>query len=253
MCENCSIDEVLLGELMAEEATEEKTSAQPGDFDDAKMPIFELAEIAPHIKRQRPVWVSAGTTRAGASKDHDAPSRPASDLLLRDALGQLARVFFERDLPLPIVVGWDSTITPLLLDVASRFGGGQGPLVSVFVTDSDLKVLFHPMSAADWRRGELVRVPGFQPRIDARQAMVGCDIRAAIFLGGGKSDVLDDAQVPLGKQTFRFAVGSTGGAAHMLLASHGSDYAGGNRHLAAELKQAGSYLLLFRDIAKALP
>jgi hypothetical protein len=254
MCDNCS-DPKALEALLAEEA-EEAAEDEPGEEGWAEQEAgptpLTLEQAAATFDPQRPIWVSAGASSGSNGIDGDVLPAVMPDLLLGDALAQLARVFFDRDTPLSLVARWDLTIAPAFLDVAARFGGGAGPLMWIFMTDAELQDNKGPISFCDWRRGQLVTFPQNTKSVrdSTRQAIAGRLLRAVILLGGDKDLGEDAAAAPPSARLF--AVGSTGSIAQGLL-SQGPTFMGGDPQLGPALNEPGSYLLLMREIIARIP
>jgi hypothetical protein len=176
-------------------------------------------------------------------------------VLLRDALGELARVFFDRPEPVPIMTRWVPSTTPGLLEGAARFGGGSDePLVSVFVAP---RTLDHDAIArvADWSRGRIIEV---QQGTSVRTSMSDVAFRCAIVLGGDV-EVREDAdhlQRHLALQQSGlathlsvlkvFAVASTGGVAAERYQADPHAYGASESDL--ELVEPTSYTVLMKRI-----
>ena len=256
MCDSCSIDQAALAELVAEQAADEEALPAPdqdGEFvADHKPPnSYCLNEASAKIDRARPVWVSAGPTATDLlNADDDSPVQ-SPDLLVRDAIGQLARAFFDKNDPLPIIVAWDAAISPVLLDVASRFGGGTQTLVWVVVTPRDMKAERRAIGAADWRRGAIVPLASHNGV--PRTVIAERKLRAVVFIGGRKSDVGEDADALSISKVPRYAIASTGGVAEDLLTQDGSTYGATNPTVGNLIAVPGSYLELFHKVATSLP
>jgi hypothetical protein len=172
-------------------------------------------------------------------------------LLLRDAVVQLARVLFDSDDPIPVVLRWDPAIAPIVLDIAARFGGGTGRLVWAFVSPMVMRDHHALLPLADWRRGKLVKVPSTHPSVPhaVSRAMGSVSLRAAIFVGGTDDVETDADELAPGVQ--RFAVASTGGTARALILAPRGLYTGGNALSTAELNTS-SYLELFKKVTSII-
>jgi len=171
-------------------------------------------------------------------------------LLLRDALGELARVFFDRPEPVPIMTRWVPSMTPALLEGAARFGGGEDEaLVSVFIT-ANLLDQDEIAQVSDWSRGRLLEVP---PGAEVRTSMSGVSYRCAVLLGGDDEVGKDaDIQLQIARQAHGaavFAIGSTGGEADKRYKANPDDFGGKEPEL--ELAAPTSYTLLMKRILAA--
>jgi hypothetical protein len=195
------------------------------------------------VKWTNPVWVSTGRL------ERRPEGQPLSSRALRDALGALARVFFDRDLPVATMTRWDPTVTPQLLDAAARFGS-EADLVSVFATGAQIKA--GELSGADWRSARLFEAPAAD---QSRGEMLFVPARCAVLLGGGK-EVDDDGAALLSQRGQPlpgapppyqlFAVASTGGAAARALAHARAAFGGNLPEL--ELSEPTSYTVLMKRI-----
>jgi hypothetical protein len=169
-------------------------------------------------------------------------------LLLRDALGELARIFFSRPQPVPIATSWTPAITPGLLEGAARWGMGEGPLVSVFTTTSGLA--HDPFAKfADWTRGRVIEVPLHH---EVRKDLAAVPYRCAILLGGGPAEKLDADVIQHTAQSGGppvFAVASTGGTAAERYKAEPAAFGSTASHL--ELEKPTSYTLLMKRILEA--
>jgi hypothetical protein len=222
------------------------------DLEPDSLPALTFIEATQVKLPGRPVWLSAGPPP-------DTKERPArrSCMLVRDAVAQLARACFEpdegHDEPFPIVLGWEPTIAPIVLDAARRLGGaGTGPLVAVYISADRIPRESTNLSLADWTRGALVTTPATSKNPQARaEVMTGSGYRGVVFIGGG-DDVSHDADA-IGTTSRRmFAIASTGGAAEKLLGRRHSPYDGGGTIAHEVLREPGSYIALMRAIREAV-
>jgi hypothetical protein len=250
MCDSCCLDPEALDQLVAEDANDDKEPFDPDYVGDP--PLFDGQAGLFKIDADRPVWVSAGPTSVDNLNQPDAPPIAAPDLLLRDALGQLGRAFFDRQEALPIIVAWHRAITPVLLDAAGRFGDGHGPLVWVVISAADYQVMGPAVRAADWRRAVLVALPVYGVG-DPRSFIAGRAVRAAIFLGGDDQGVGADAGALQHRRVPSYAIGSTGGTAGALLTNQGAAYGAQDPRVGNLLGAGASYLDLFNELVASLP
>jgi hypothetical protein len=244
MCDTCSVDPAEVERLIHEElADEDGFLATDVDPDGLESTNLDDAEEA--IDRARPVWISAGSTASGAVEGHHTGA-PTMDVSVRAAISHLARVLFDRETSIPIVLRWEPDITPQLLDAASRFGAGTATLVWVFVPSFGFTDVRELLSFADWSRGRVVQVKGRGVDV-ARSALAHRELRGAVFLGGGSEVDLDAQALP--PMVKRFAMGGTGGKAEELL-KQGDFYAGGSATLLGLLRSPGSFISLAEEIVK---
>jgi hypothetical protein len=191
------------------------------------------------------VWLAAGPP---------GPENAPHGVLLRvrDAVSQLARVCFDvRDTDhkaIPIMLGWDPTVVPLVLDVARRFVPSGGHLVFVTVTDSQAQHDARILALADWSRGLLVKSAIDSER---RNAMKTAGFSGAVFIGGGQ-DVQEDSRAIGTSAGPLFAVGSTGGVAASLLHVPGTTYCGGGAIPYEVMRDTRSYVTLMRKIRESV-
>lgn len=193
-----------------------------------------------------PVWVAAGPLPRQPSH---APN-VRRELRVRDALGELARVFFDRPHPIPIIVSWVAEVTPSLLEAAARLGHGEPSLVTVFVKPNQLNA--DPVAnVSNWQCGRYVDTP---MAAAVRAQMVNVAYRCGIIIGG-TDDV--DADAALLQQKHQgppngpmvFAVASTGGAAATRYQQDPLNF--GGLTLGPELVDTVSYTLLMKHILEA--
>jgi hypothetical protein len=213
-----------------------------------ELPLRSLEKASP---ARAALWLAASPFVTG--KD---PSARRRLLLVRDAVGQLCRAVFELDSPRcdAIFVHWDPTITPIVLDVASAFGKGHGPLVQVHIAAHQQANDQEIIDLLDWPRAELVLVTP-QATFDARRTAMmqrRSAIRAAVVVGGD-DEVENDAAFLAARYVPTFAVASTGGAAEKLFARDRTRYSGGGAFDEEALAGQGSYIVLMREIMSRLP
>jgi len=248
MCDNC-FDPQALGQLVQEEQEYERTLGADEEWFRADVTVPELQADAALGTLPRLVWVSVGPSLEPLPADHEKDAAFGAQLLVRDAVAQLCRVFFERSEPAPIAVGWEPSITPAILDAASHFGVGTEPLVWVFMTAEESDELSDQLNVCDWRRARRV---GVRPHLETvRTRIAQAPLRAAIFIGGTEEQLKDSLALPLALPSF--AIGSTGGTAKELLTTQGQRFSGAGQIPVASLSKPKSYLVLMRDLLAQIP
>jgi hypothetical protein len=262
VCGNCGGNRATIRRLKEEQAAADVLAAASARRSSGSYLCFD-SEALSKLNRARPIWFSASPDDANA-----APKIPQSpNELLRDALGQFSRVFFERASPLPVVTTWDKALTPLLLDVAGRFGQHTQPLVWVFMTAGEMSWRANYLKVADWRRATIVQTtstfpppfePGGPPRDITdweslnRAVILKQPMRAVIFFGSG-DNIKRDADASANLKVPKFAVGSTGALAAILLNTWASSAPyDRSRELLAASRRPGSYLELALQILTTL-
>lgn len=230
MCAGCGVSEAVHGQLLeAARAWEQVEPPQLG----GELPYS--GELPP----QGVTWLSTGMGPRTSEREC---------LLIRDAVSSLARVFFDRDDARPVVVAWHRSITPLLLDVAANFGGGEPHETLVWVICAHQDERTGLLQMADWRRGRLLDMA----RDHARHSVAN-QLGALVFVNGAPDCADDDQSLP--QDIARFALASTGGQAAEL-ARHAPSpgaYAGGDVQFADELAdEHTSYLVVMHKIVEKL-
>jgi hypothetical protein len=213
-----------------------------------KAPWRNSSELEDDPAGRRGIWLSAG-----APPTTDRAGRRVL-LLVRDAVSQLCRALFESKptKPVVIIMSWDPVITPIVLDSARTFGPGTRALVQVYLDDKLRGLQSETIDLLDWARGEGIATKSAgkaMGRANQRGAMLQRlpSLRGAVFIGGD-SDVYEDAMELKSSKIPLFAVASTGGAADRILHNDPLLYSGGNLVPERDLKAAGSYIGLMREI-----